>query len=110
MRRGDICTVAGNSGYASKPRPAVVVQDGRFMDAFSIVVCPFTTDPTDAPIVRLVVQPSETNALKVTSRLMVDKLTAVPKAKIGGVIGRLSDEDVVRLNRAVVVFLGLAGG
>lgn len=80
------------------------------MDAFSIVVCPFTTDPTDAPIVRLVVQPSETNALKVTSRLMVDKLTAVPKAKIGGVIGRLSDEDVVRLNRAVVVFLGLAGG
>lgn len=110
MRRGDICTVAGNSGYASKPRPAVVVQDDRFMDAFSIVVCPFTTDPTDAPIVRLVVQPSETNALKVTSRLMVDKLTAVPKAKIGGVIGRLSDEDVVRLNRAVVVFLGLAGG
>jgi mRNA interferase MazF len=40
---------------------------------------------------------------------MVDKITTVPKAKVGARIGRLDDEDVLRLNRAVVVFLGLAG-
>jgi mRNA interferase MazF len=39
---------------------------------------------------------------------MVDKITPVPKSKIGERIGRLDDEDVVRLNQAVTVFLGLA--
>jgi len=109
MKRGDICAVAGGSGYAAKPRPAVVVQDDRFLDAISIVVCPFTSDPADAPIVRLEVRPSETNGLRTTSRLMVDKLTAVPKTKVGGVIGRLDEADVLRMNRAILVFLGLAG-
>lgn len=40
---------------------------------------------------------------------MVDKLTTVPKRKIGEQVGRLDDEDLVRLNRAMLVFLGLAG-
>jgi mRNA interferase MazF len=39
---------------------------------------------------------------------MVDKMTTVPKSKIGTRIGRLDDEDVLRLNQAVLVFLGLA--
>jgi mRNA interferase MazF len=39
---------------------------------------------------------------------MVDKITTVPKSKVGDRIGRLDDEDVVRLNQAVMVFLGLA--
>jgi mRNA interferase MazF len=40
---------------------------------------------------------------------MVDKITTVPKTKIGHQIGSLDDEDMVRLNRAVLVFLGFAG-
>jgi mRNA interferase MazF len=40
---------------------------------------------------------------------MVDKITTVPKTKLGSLVGRLDDEDLVRLNRAVAVFLGLAG-
>ena len=39
---------------------------------------------------------------------MVDKITTVPKTRVGDRIGRLDDEEVVRLNRAVLVFLGLA--
>jgi mRNA interferase MazF len=39
---------------------------------------------------------------------MVDKITTVPKSKIGTRIGRLDDEDVLRLNQALLVFLGLA--
>ena len=39
---------------------------------------------------------------------MVDKITTVPKAKIGGRLGRLSDKDMLRLNRAALVFLGIA--
>jgi len=40
--------------------------------------------------------------------LMVDKLTTVSKSKLGRRVGRLGDEYVVKLNRAIVVFLGLA--
>ena len=39
---------------------------------------------------------------------MADKIATVPKSKVGERIGRLDDEDVVRLNQAVMVFLGLA--
>jgi mRNA interferase MazF len=41
---------------------------------------------------------------------MMDKITTVSKARLGSHIGRLDDEDVVRVNRAIMVFLGLAGG
>ncbi len=68
----------------------------------------FTTDETEAPLFRLAVTPSDRNRLSSVSRLMVDKLTTVSKDRIGERIGRLDDADVVRLNRAIVVFLGLA--
>jgi mRNA interferase MazF len=109
VRRGDIWTVAGGKEYAGKPRPAVIVQDERFDATDSITICAFTTDPTEAPIFRLAVEPNEHNGLRIPCRLMVDKITTVPKAKVGSRVGRLDDEDMVRLNRALLVFLGLAG-
>ncbi len=108
MRRGDIWTVSGGKDYAGKPRPVVIMQDDSFDATDSITICAFTTDPTEAPLFRLPVEPSERNGLRSSSRLMVDKITTVPKSKVGEQIGRLEDEDVVRLNQAVMVFLGLA--
>ncbi|MGQ0686086.1 type II toxin-antitoxin system PemK/MazF family toxin [Bradyrhizobium sp.] len=108
MKRGDIWTVAGGKGYAGKARPVVIVQDDSFDATASITICAFTTDETDAPLFRLPVVPNERNGLHAPCRLMVDKITTVPKSKIGTRIGRLDDEDVVRLNQAVLVFLGLA--
>jgi mRNA interferase MazF len=108
MKRGEIWTVAGGKDYAGKPRPVVVVQDDSFDATDSITVCAFTTDPTDAPLFRLPVEPNERNGLRSPSRLMVDTITTVPKSKVGDRVGRLDDEDVVRLNQAVTVFLGLA--
>ena len=107
--RGEIWTVSGGSDYTGKPRPAVVVQDDRFEDMASITVCGFTTIDLDAPLFRLAVEPSEINGLTSTSRIMVDKITTVPRSKLGRRIGHLGDTDMVRLNRAVLVFLGLAG-
>lgn len=108
MRRGEIRTVAGGKDYAGKPRPAVIVQDDLFDATDSVTLCAFTTDETDAPLFRLPVQPSPGNGLRAPCRLMVDKITTVHKAKIGPVIGRLEDDDMLRLNRAMLVFLGLA--
>ena len=108
MRRGEIWTVAGGKDYAGKPRPAVILQDDSFDATNSVTICAFTTDETDAPLIRLPVEPNERNGLREVCRLMVDKITTVPKSKVGAHIGRLDDEDILRLNRAVLVFLGLA--
>lgn len=109
MKRGEVWTLAAGTGYVGKPRPAVVVQDDRFDATDSVTVCAFTSDPTDAPLFRLAVDPSPVNGLQEPSRLMVDKITTMPRTKAGSRIGRLSDQDLVRLNRAIAVFLGLAG-
>ncbi|HIJ44104.1 MAG: type II toxin-antitoxin system PemK/MazF family toxin [Rhodospirillales bacterium] len=107
MKRGEVWTVSG-AGHAGKPRPAVIVQDDRFDATASVTVCVFTTDETEAPLFRLPVMPSGRNGPRLTSRLMVDKLTTVSKGRLGERIGRLDDEDVVRLKRAILVLFGLA--
>ena len=108
MKRGEIWAVAGSKDYAGKPRPVVILQDDRFDMTDSITICAFTSDQTEAPLFRLPIEPSESNGLPALSRLMLDKITTVPKAKIGAPIGRLADEDMVRLNRSALVFLGIA--
>jgi len=108
MKRGEIWTVSGGKDYAGKPRPAVIVQDDVFAATASITICALTTDDTDAPLFRLPVRPSERNGLRSPCQLMVDKITTVPKTKVGTRVGRLDDDDVDRLNRAMVIFLGLA--
>ena len=110
MRRGEIWTAAAGSGYVGKPRPVVIIQDDRFDATTSVTVCAFTSDPTEAPLLRLVVEPDEINGLRERSSLMVDKITTVPRSKLGQQLGRLGDDDMVRLGRAVMVFFGLAGG
>ena len=109
MRRGEIWTLAGGKDYAGKLRPVVILQDDRFDAAASVTICAFTTDPTDAPLFRLAVEPSEINGLQASSRLMVDKITTVSRSKIGARVGCLEDQDMLRLNRAALVFLGIAG-
>jgi mRNA interferase MazF len=109
VTRGEIWTAAGGKDYAGRPRPVVIVQDDRFAGTSSITVCAFTSDPTDAPLFRLVIEPNDANGLERISRVMVDKVTTVPKAKLRRRIGRLADDDMVRLNRALMIFLGMAG-
>ena len=108
MKRGEVWTVSGWASYTEKPRPAVIVQEDRFDQTSSITLCAFTTDPTDAPLLRMLIEPTDRNGLKSASRLMIDKITTVPKAWLSKRIGKLNDEDTVRLNRALTVFLGLA--
>jgi mRNA interferase MazF len=108
VKRGEVWTVAGDADYTGKPRPAVVVQDDDFDGTRSITICLFTTDQTEAPLFRIRVEPSEENGLRQSSALMVDKLTTVPREKMGTRIGRLETGDILRMNQAILVFLGLA--
>ena len=108
LKGGDIRSVAGGNDYAGKPRPVVIVQDNSFDATDSITVCAFTTDETEAPLFRLLVAPNQRNGLGAACRLMVGKISTVPKTKVGARVGRLDGEDILRLNQAVLVFLGLA--
>jgi len=108
MRRGEIWTASGGNDYAGKPRPVVIVQDDAFDATASVTVCALTTDPTDAPLFRLSVEPNEGNGLRAACRLMADKITTMSRSRLGRKVGRLDEEDLVRLNRAALVFLGLA--
>ena len=107
MKRGEIWSVAA-VGYAGKPRPAVIIQSDKFDVTDSVTVCLFTTDATDAPYIRLPVAPTEQNGLHSVSRLMVDNIVTVHKSKVGKRLGLLDRADLLRLDRAIMVFLGLA--
>ena len=104
MKRGEVWTVAGGAAYAGQLRPAVIVQDDRFDANDSIIVCPLTTDPTPAPTFRLPIQPSIRNGLRSRCRMMVDKLAAVPRTRLGTRVGSLTSGDMKGLNRALSPF------
>jgi mRNA interferase MazF len=107
MKRGEIWTISG-AGYSGKPRPAVIVQNDRFDATASITVCALTTTEIGTPLLRLAIAPGEQTGLRSESWIMVDKIVTVPKDKLGKRIGKLNGEDIGRLNRAILVFLGFA--
>ncbi len=109
MTRGEIYTAAARGPYTGKPRPVVILQDDRFDATTSIAICPFTTNPVEAPLIRLLIDPSEENNLDQPSQLMIDKVTTMPRSSLGERLGRLRDDELVALNRALIVFLGLVG-
>ena len=108
MNRGEIWTVAGGNDDAGKPRPVVIIQDGAFDQTGSVTICPLTRDTTEIPLFRIMVEPTQGNGLRLSSRIMADKVTTIPKSKLGRHIGRISNQDILRMNQALLVFLGLA--
>ena len=108
MKRAELWTAAGGPDYAGKPRPVLIIQEDRFDQNDSATVCPVTSDPSDFPLFRILIEPSPFNGLRLQSRVMADKVSTVSRTKLGRRIGRLSDTDMTRVDRALVVFLGLA--
>lgn len=108
MRRGDICIAAARGIYTGKPRPVVIVQDDRFDATASITVCPLTTNPLDAPLTRIDVEVTAATGIEQPSKIMIDKIMTMPRANVHDHLGRLADADLIRLDRALLVFLGLA--
>ena len=107
MTRGEAYTAVARGADTGRPRPVLIVQDDRFDATASVTVCPFTTSPADAPLIRIRIEPSATNGLDRPSSLMVDKIMTMPRAGLGERLGRLRDDELVQLNRSLTVFLGL---
>jgi mRNA interferase MazF len=108
MRRGDLVTVSAAGDYG-KPCPAVIVQTDAFPENHaSVVVCQLTSELVDAPDFRLTIEPTPENGLRLRSQVMADKPVTVRRERIGQKIGRLNDQDMVRIGIALAFVLGLA--
>ncbi len=96
--------------YAAKPRPAVIVQDDLFDATSSVTVAPMTSTLVDAPLMRIRIAGGEglLSGLDHDSDVMIDKVTTVRKSNIHARVGRLTAEQVVEVERAMMAFLGLA--
>jgi len=106
--RGTLVTVASPGAYSGKPRPAVVVQADRWLQAHpSVTLCPLTTTLMEASLVRIAVDPSPRNGLRKPSQLMVDKLFTVPIEAVGAVVGQLEPQAVIELDLALRGWLEL---
>jgi len=107
MKRGDLITVALSRDYG-KPRPAIIVQSDRFLILESVTVVPLTSSQTVFNPIRLAIDPTPENGLRLKSQVMVDKITSLPRERAGDHIGHLSETDLAALDRALAVFLGFA--
>lgn len=110
VSRGEIWTVAGGV-YAAKPRPAVIVQDDLFDATSSVIVAPMTSTLLDAPLMRIRIAggSGRLSGLDHDRDVMIDKLTTVRRSNVRDRVGRLTAEQVVEVERAMMAFLGLAG-
>jgi mRNA interferase MazF len=106
MKRGDIITVALTGDYG-KPRPGLIVQSDLFLETGSVTMLPMTSHLTDAPLLRILVEPAEENGLTKTSQIMIDKLYTTPREKIGGVLGYLDAKIMLEVERSLAVFVGI---
>ena len=107
MRRGDLVTVATSGDYG-KPRPALVIQSDTFAELSSVTLCLFTSTLLEAQLFRIIVDPSSENGLRRISQVQVDKIVTVNRQRVGGVIGRLDDATMLKVNRSLAVFVGIA--
>jgi mRNA interferase MazF len=106
VNRGELWTVSGGT-YAQKPRPALIIQDDLFAASESITLLPLTSQLTDAPLLRLTVEPDQLTGLERVSQIMVDKLTTVRRANLGHRVGRVDARTMVAVEQSLAVFLGL---
>jgi mRNA interferase MazF len=107
VRRGEIVTIVLPGAYG-KPRPGLVIQSDLFDALGSVTILPITGELRTAPLMRVPIEPSDTNGLRKKSQIMIDKTQTVPRAKIGSTIGRLDPEAIVAVDRALATFLGVA--
>jgi mRNA interferase MazF len=107
VKRGDLIVVA-LQGDHGKPRPALVIQSDLFDEHPSLTIAPVTSMIVDAPLFRVTVEPTASNGLRAVSQIMVDKVTTVRRSRVAQTIGHLDDDSMLRVNRALILWLGIA--
>ena len=108
MRRGDVVLMVA-AGDFGKPRPGIVVQSDTLGDVTAtVLVCPATSDITEKIPLRPIVEAGVMNGLRLRSQIMTDKVMTIRRDRIRRVLGKLDADTIERLDRALLVILGLA--
>jgi mRNA interferase MazF len=108
VKRGDVVVVALSGDYG-KPRSALIVQSDLFNETHaSVTMVPVTSTIVDAPLFRITLEPAAETGLRSVSQIMIDKVTTVKRDKVSKRIGRVGDETMLRVNRAIALWFGLA--
>ena len=69
---------------------------------------PVTSTIVDTPLFRVTVEPSRRNGLRSVSQIMVDKVTTVRRQRLSQTIGRLEEDAMLRVSRALALWFGIA--
>lgn len=107
MKRGDLVTIAMQGDFG-KPRPALVIQADLFGELDSVTVLPLTSTLVEAPLLRVMVQPSADNGLHRPSQVMIDKAVTVRRDKLEPAFGHLDANILIQVERCLAIFLGIA--
>ena len=95
-------------GDFGKPRPALVIQSDQFNEHATVTVLLVSSTLVDAPLLRVIIQPNETNGLQKQSQVMVDKAMTLKRDRLGAAFGSASDAAMLEVGRCLAVFLGIA--
>ncbi len=104
-KRGGLFTVSLPVDYG-KPRPALVIQNDLLNELDSLVLCPVSSNLRTAEF-RVTVEPSAENGLRQTSQVMVDKLSTLPRSKVGETFGLLEVEKMRAVDRDMMLVIGV---
>jgi mRNA interferase MazF len=108
LTRGDVVLVTLPGDYG-KRRSAVVVQSDLFAPDFSsVLICPFTSDSLQHSVARIAVAPTPQNGLPSVASLMVEKIAAIPRARVFRSVGRLDETTLQQLDASLSLMLGVA--
>jgi mRNA interferase MazF len=109
LLRGDVVTIArGSSEFGSKPRPAVLLQSpALYGEGVPLPICPITSHPLDAPLLRIPLAAGEATGLRAWSWVAIDAVQTIRARRIGPRIGHVDAPTMLQISRALFVFLGI---
>lgn len=106
IARGDIVRLRDERGVPCAA--ALVVQSTAFSALPSLLICPLTYEEIDAPMLRVAVGGSSETGLPQPAWAMTELLTAVPRERVGTVLGQVGGAVLRDLDRAMLAVLGIA--
>ena len=108
MKRGDIVTVAAGSGFGGESRPALIIQHDDYLEISTVLLALICSDDRASRLsVSVMIDPTPINGLKRRSYVTVHELVTVRVEKLDKHIGVLGTGDLRRVDRALIMFMGL---
>jgi len=73
-----------------------------------VTICLLTSHITQTPLFRYNVESHDDNGLSVMSQVQIDKIMTIPREKIGGTIGQLTDKQMSEITKLLTLWIGIA--